>query len=97
MPIKRRLAPSFVLFVFLVASGACAASAEDCVKLGDKYVELFMSSQSEDSKKLGPEVLANAGEAGRQEIVEQCQAKSTPRASIQRCLAATTMDEFRKC
>lgn len=81
----------------LACISACSASDEDCLALGDKYVELFMDAQTEESKKLGPEVLGNAAEAGRVEIVEQCKTKSTPKASVERCLAATTMDELHDC
>lgn len=76
---------------------SCNASAEDCAKLGDKFVELYMAELSEDSRKLKPEVLANAAEAGRTEIVEQCKKETYSKASVDRCLRAQTMDEFKKC
>ena len=74
-----------------------AASDEDCSELGDKFVEIYMAELSEDAKKLGPEVLELAATKGRDEIVAQCKAKSTPKATVQRCLEATTMEEFKNC
>lgn len=86
------------VFLCLLATGCSRnASAEDCGKLGDKFVELYTSELSENSKKLGPEVLANAAQAGREEIVDQCKKETYSRASVERCLAAETMDEFKKC
>lgn len=75
----------------------CTATDEDCAKLGDKFVELYTAELSENSKKLGPEILANAAEAGREEVVEQCKKQSYSRASVDRCLAARSMDAFKKC
>jgi len=92
-----RLLATIVSCCVFASSSACTASADDCASLGDKYVELFMSSQSEDAMKLGVEVLGNAAEAGREEIIAYCKAHSTPKASVKRCLAATSMDEFHKC
>ena len=85
------------LTCLLTAGLGCSASDEDCGKLGDKFVELYTAELSEDSKKLGPEILANAAEAGREEIVEQCKKQSYSKASVERCLAAETMDAFKKC
>ncbi len=76
---------------------AGTASDEDCAALGDKFVELFMAEQTEDSRKLGPEILEAAASNGREEIVAQCKAKSTPKATVERCLEATTMAEFGSC
>jgi hypothetical protein len=81
----------------LLACIGTAASDEDCNELGDKFVELYMAELSEDAQKLGPEVLEVAAAKGREEIIDQCKAKSTPRATVKRCLAATTMDEFKNC
>jgi hypothetical protein len=89
--------PSSVCMCLLVSLGGCNASDEDCVKLGDKFVELYSGELSEDSKKLGPQVLANAAEAGREEVVDQCKKQTYSKASVDRCLAAATMDEFKKC
>jgi hypothetical protein len=80
-----------------LACTAGAASEQDCSALGDKFVELYMAELSEDSRKLGPEVLELAAAEGREEIVGQCKAKKTPKATVQRCLVAKTMDEFQKC
>ena len=86
-----------VLACLLVSVTACVASDEDCAKLGDKFVELYTAEQTEDSKKLGPEVLANAAEAGRAEVVDQCKKQSYSKASVERCLEAESMDGFKKC
>ena len=85
------------LTCLLATSFGCVASAEDCAQLGDKFVELYTAELSEDSKKLGPEVIANAAEAGREEVVDQCKKQSYSKASVERCLAAETMDAFKKC
>jgi len=74
-----------------------AASDQDCDALGDKFVELYMAELSEDSRKLPPDVLDRAAATGREQIVAQCRAKSTPKATVQRCLEATSMDEFKHC
>jgi hypothetical protein len=87
---------STCVFSCLLASG-CNASDDDCAKLGAKFVELYQAELSEDSKKLAPEVLENAAEAGRAEIVEQCKKERYSKASVDRCLSARTMDEFKKC
>ena len=81
----------------LVGVSGCVASEEDCAKLGDKFVELYTAEQTEESRKLGPEVLANAAEAGRAEVVDQCKKQSYSKASVDRCLAAESMDAFKKC
>jgi hypothetical protein len=81
----------------LLACIGTAASEHDCGLLGDKFVELYMAELSEDAQKLPPEVLESAAAAGRQEVVSQCKAKSTPKATIKRCLAVETMDAFRNC
>lgn len=84
----------------LASSLACtagAASDQDCDALGDKFVELYMAELSDDARKLSPAVLERAAATGREEIVAQCKAKSTPKATVQRCLEATTMDEFKQC
>ena len=84
----------------LLAPLACisgAASEQDCNALGDKFVELYMAELSEDSRKLPPDVLDRAAATGREQIVAQCRAKSTPKATVQRCLEATSMDEFKHC
>lgn len=84
----------------MAASLACtagAASEQDCTALGDKFVELYLAELSEDARKLPPEVLEQAAETGRQEIIAQCKAKSTPKATVQRCLGAATMAEFERC
>jgi hypothetical protein len=73
------------------------ASDQDCIALGDKFVELYMADLSEDSRKLPPQVLDRAATTGREQIVAQCKAKSTPKATVQRCLEATTLDEFEHC
>jgi hypothetical protein len=86
----------FPCLLALVCSG-CNASDEDCAKLGDKFVELYKAELSEESKKLSPEVLDNAAEAGRAEIVDQCKKETYSKASVNRCLSAETMDEFKKC
>jgi hypothetical protein len=83
-----------------IACIACiggAASDQDCSELGDKFVELYRAELSEEAQKLPPEVLESAAENGRHEVVAQCKAKSTPKATVRRCLTATTMDEFREC
>lgn len=84
------------VFLCLLASG-CNASDDDCARLGAKFVELYRAELSEDSKKLEPEVLNNAAEAGRGEIVEQCKKERYSKASVERCLSAQTMAEFKKC
>lgn len=89
--------PSSLSVCLLVSLGGCNASDEDCIKLGDKFVELYRGELSEDSKKLSPKVLENAAEAGREEVVEQCQKQTYSKASVERCLAAPTMAEFKKC
>ncbi|HLT35581.1 MAG TPA: hypothetical protein VK034_04830 [Enhygromyxa sp.] len=81
----------------LFACIGTAASDEDCAALGDKFVELYRAELSEDARKLPAEVLDGAAEAGREEIIAQCKAKSTPRATVKRCLAVETMDQFRDC
>lgn len=81
----------------LFACIGTAASEQDCSELGDKFVELYMAELSEDAQKLSPEVLERAAENGRHEVVAQCKAKSTPKATVKRCLAAQTMEEFREC
>lgn len=84
----------------LTAPLACiggAASEQDCNELGDKFVELYMTELSEDARKLPPDVLDRAATNGRQQIVAQCKSKSTPKATVQRCLEATSMDEFKHC
>ena len=63
----------------------------------DKFVELYMAELSEDAQKLGPEVLELAATKGRDEIVAQCKAKSTPKATVQRCLEVTSMEAFKNC
>lgn len=82
---------------WLLACTAGAASEQDCNALGDKFVELYRAELSEDARKLPPEVLDRAAATGREEIVKQCRAKSTPKATVQRCLGATTLDEFKSC
>ncbi|WP_181197402.1 hypothetical protein [Enhygromyxa salina] len=89
--------PISVYMCLLATVCSCNASAEDCAKLGDKFVDLYTAELSEDSKKLGPEVLTNAAEAGREEVVDQCKKETYSKASVERCLAAETMDEFKKC
>lgn len=81
----------------LVSCIGTSASDQDCAALGDKFVELYTASLSKDAKQLPPEVLDNAAATGREEIVAQCKAKSTPKATVQRCLAATSLDEFEGC
>jgi hypothetical protein len=81
----------------LLACTGGAASEQDCGQLGDKFVELYMAELSEDARKLPPEVLDRAASTGREEIVAQCKVKSTPKATVQRCLGATSMDEFKSC
>lgn len=83
--------------LLIVACTSCAASDEDCARLGDKFVELYKAGLSEESKKLSPEVLDNAAEAGRAEIVDQCKKQTYSRASVDRCLGAETMEEFKNC
>ena len=80
-----------------IACIAGSASEQDCDALGDKFVELFIAEQTEDARKLGPEVLDAAAATGREEVAAACKAKSTPKATIKRCLAVTTMAEFRAC
>jgi hypothetical protein len=84
-------------FAGALACTAGAASEEDCNQLGDKFVELYMAELSEDARKLSPDVLEHAAATGRAEIVAQCKVKSTPKATVKRCLEATTMDEFKSC
>jgi hypothetical protein len=81
----------------LLACIGTGASEQDCGLLGDKFVDLYMAELSEDAQKLPPEVLESAAAAGRQEVVSQCKAKSTPKATIKRCLAVETLDAFRNC
>lgn len=80
-----------------VACIGTAASEQDCEALGDKFVELYLGELSEDAQELPPKVLENAAAKGRGEVVAQCKIKSTPKATIQRCLTVTTMAEFRNC
>ena len=56
-----------------------------------------MAEQTEDMRKLGAEVLETAAATGREEVIEQCKAKSTPKATVKRCLTTTTMAAFRDC
>ncbi len=85
----------------LVLSGSgCfqgTASDLDCEALGDKFVELYLAEQTEDSLALGPEVLAAAAATGRAEVVGQCRTKATPKRTVHRCLEAASMAEFREC
>jgi hypothetical protein len=81
----------------LVCACGCTASSQDCAELGDKFVELFASAQTEDSQKLGPEILEAAAEVGRAEVVSKCEKKSTRKGSVRRCLKATSMEEFLRC
>ena len=92
---RHRLAP--IALVALGLNLGCAASDADCASLGDKFVELYNSDLSEESRKLDPTVVANAAEAGREQVVEQCQREGFSRLSVKRCLEATTMEEFKKC
>lgn len=89
--------PSCVSVCLLVSLGGCNASDEDCAKLGDKFVELYTGELSDDSKKLSPQVLENAAEAGREEVVDQCKKQRYSKASVERCLEATSMNDFKKC
>ncbi len=84
-------------FVFAVCATACSGSDADCGRLGDKFVELYMGDLSEDTRKLAPEVLDNAAEAGRVQVVKQCKKERFSKQSIQRCLEATTLTEFKQC
>ena len=77
--------------------GPGAATESDCEALGDKFVELYMAEQTEDSLALGPEVLAAAAATGRVEIIDQCRTKATPKRTVARCREATSMAEFRDC
>ena len=83
----------------LVASSqlGCAALDADCERLGSKFVELYQAQLSEDAQQLPPEVLANAAEAGRGEVVQQCQREGFSKRSIERCLVAETLAEFKQC
>lgn len=84
--------------LFLVlASSACAASDANCDRLGDKFVELYGAQLDEKAQELAPEVLANAAEAGRAEVVQQCKEERFSKQSIARCLEATTLAEFKQC
>ncbi|PRP96366.1 hypothetical protein [Enhygromyxa salina] len=89
--------PASVFVLVLLTLGGCNATDEDCAKLGDKFVELYSSELSDNSKKLSPQVLENAAEAGREEVVDQCKKQSYSKASVERCLQATSMDAFKKC
>jgi hypothetical protein len=86
-----------VIVCLLATVGGCNASDEDCAKLGDKFVELYSGELSEASKQLSPQVLENAAEAGREEVVDQCKKQGYSRSSVERCLGAATMDAFKKC
>jgi hypothetical protein len=86
-----------LIVVLLALSCSCTANVEDCARLGDKFVELYEAELDDNSRKLSPEVRANAAEAGRSEVVEQCMRETHSKASIERCLKATTMAEFAAC
>ena len=88
---------TLTLLVALGLNVACAASDADCASLGERFVELYNENLSEESRKLDPQVIANAAESGREQVVEQCKREGFSRASIKRCLESTTMAEFRKC
>ena len=90
----------YAIVIACASLSACigtAASDRECAALGDKFVELYTAELSEDAKKLPQEVLDGAAANGREEVVAQCKAKSTPKATVKRCLAAQTLDEFRDC
>lgn len=93
----RRPLHAAVLLSALGLHTGCAASDADCASLGEKFVELYSGSLSEESRKLDPTIVANAAEAGREQVVEQCKREGFSRASVKRCLEATSMDEFKKC
>jgi len=89
--------PSAIILAASCLNLGCTASGADCASLGDKFVELFKTDLSEDSQKLDPTVIENAAEAGREQVVEQCKSEGYSKASVKRCLEATTLDEFKKC
>lgn len=81
----------------LTGTTGCAASDADCEQLGSTFVELYRASLSEEARRLDPEVLANAAEAGRMEVVQQCQKEGFSKRSVERCLEAPTLAQFRQC
>lgn len=85
------------ILVLLAVLYGCNANDQDCARLGDKFVELYEAELDDNSRKLSPEVRANAAEAGRSQVVEQCMKQTYSKASIERCLKATTMAEFAQC
>ena len=93
MRLLRLCAPLLLLLV----SGGCSASDADCGQLGEKFVVLYKADLSDEAKKLAPEILVNAAEAGRGEIVAQCKKEGFSKASVARCLDATTLAEFKAC
>ena len=89
--------PAIICLCSLVTlATGCKASDEDCEKLGSKFVELFEAEQSEDTP-LSPKIIENAAVAGKKEVVEKCKANRPAKASVDRCLEATTMAELRSC
>lgn len=93
---KKYLTASLTLCVALGALSGCTASDEDCAKLGDKFVELFMKEQPEDNA-LGEEILKSAAEAGKEEVIKQCKAEPPLKSSIDCALKAESMAELEKC
>ena len=86
-----------VFSLLLAGSMGCAASDADCEELGATFVGLYQAGLSEEARTLDPEVLANAAEAGRVEVVEQCKKEGFSKRSVERCLEASTLAEFRQC
>ncbi|EDM80146.1 hypothetical protein PPSIR1_35887 [Plesiocystis pacifica SIR-1] len=93
---KKYLTASLALCFSLGALSGCTASEEDCVKLGDKFVELFMKDQPADNP-LGEEILKSAAEAGKEEVIKQCKAEPPLKASIDCALKAETLDALEQC
>lgn len=93
---KKYLTASLAFCFALGALSGCTASEEDCEKLGDKFVELFMKDQPEDNA-LSKEILQSAAEAGKEEVIKQCKAEPPLKSSIDCALKAETMDELEGC
>ncbi|NVB42675.1 hypothetical protein G6O69_32940 [Pseudenhygromyxa sp. WMMC2535] len=94
---KKYLSSALLLCVSLTAVSGCTASEEDCAKLGDKFVELFMKESQTEDNPLGEEILKSAADAGRTEVIKQCTAEPPLKSSIDCALKAESMSELEKC
>ncbi len=93
---KKYFTATLTLCFALGALSGCTASEEDCTKLGDKFVELFLAEQPEDNA-LSEEILKSAADAGKEEVIKQCKADPPLKSSISCAIDAESMDELKKC